>query len=328
MPPLCRSAAPRGPAPRVIARPDEPACRALLLWCNADVKQLWQRHVVAAALMVPLAAGCGSESVPDRDSADPARPDEAAVDTSREAARAELRQAVKDLANRPTVGFQLEIDFPEDAGHHWLKGGADLREDEWWITAETSSGGDEPLAWSARSEGGRTWMQMADWPQPKTGCWLEMPPGMVPLGFQGLTPGLPGYISLLGWLQADGFEASDPSVLIGHTDAGAVQALVPGQTADAMGMSSLKRADVRDTKVDLRIELVDDRIRSISTTGMNLLESWPAARDQLDDRLEPFVEEMSTTLTFLDAAPAGPSPLAPPDDLIVQMSDDGGCDSA
>jgi hypothetical protein len=291
------------------------------------VKQLWQRHVVAA-MLVPLTAACGSESAPDRESADPAGPSEGTVDTSREAARAELRHAVEDLANRPTVGFQLEIDFPEGAASHRLEGGADLREEEWWISAETSSDGDEPLAWSARSEGGRTWMQMADWPPPKTGCWLEMPPGMVPLGFQGLTPGLPGYISLLSWLRADGFDPSDPSVLIGHTDAGAVQALVPGQTADAMGMSGLERADVRDTHVDLRIDLVDGGIRSISTTGMDLLESWPAARDQLDDRLEPFVEEMSTTLTFLEVAPAAPSPLAPPDDLIVQMSDDGGCNSA
>ena len=274
-----------------------------------------------------LTAGCGPGATPsDEDGANPASQNEVAGDATRQGiARTELRRAVTELANRPTLGFQLEIEFPDGGGRQWIEGGADLRMKRWWIKAESSGAGAEPLPWSARSDGGRTWMQMEDWPHPRTGCWLEMPPGMVPLGVQGLTPRLPGYIGLLGWLRADGFDPSDPGVLIAHTDVGAVQVLFPGQTTEAMGMSNLKRADVRGTPVALRISLVDGEIRSISTTGADVLESWPAARDHLDDSLEPMLEEMSTTLTFLDAVPPPPSPLAPSDELIMQMSDTGGC---
>lgn len=279
---------------------------------------------VVAALVMLLAAGCSDAAGPrETNSSDEASAGESALDSTRPAARHELRRAVGRLLSRPALGFHLEIEFPDGLVHHRLEGGADTAEKTWWVVAETASAGEDPLAWSARSDGGRTWMQMDAWTPPRTGCWLEVAPGTVPLGFLGLTPGIPGYVRLLGHLRADEDTSADPDSLAAHTDAGTVQILFPGQTSDAMGFTNLTRANVRDTDVALSIVLDDGQITSITTTGKSLLDAWPAARDRLDDEVEPFVEGMSSTLTFLDAAPPSPSPLLPPDELTFAASDKG-----
>jgi hypothetical protein len=49
-------------------------------------------------------------------------------------------------------------------------------------------------------------MQMVGWPEPAAGCWLQMSPGEVPVGFLAMTPGIPAYVGVLGAVKALGFD--------------------------------------------------------------------------------------------------------------------------
>ncbi|KAA1418885.1 hypothetical protein F0U44_10430 [Nocardioides humilatus] len=274
-----------------------------------------------AALTLGLAlAGCSDEGEPSSSAPEPTT---AAPEPAGPSARAAVDSAVAAMVRSDLIDFTYEAVMASQPivrleGTQRLLGG-------WSVSAtfdDPTTAGPDNLGLEARSAHGTTWMQMAGWPAPMTGCWLTMGPTQVPVGITGLLPDEAGYVSMLAGLRGRDFvDGSDDRVAV-ELPFRYAQAVLPGRLLQQIEMS---RPAARHAVVDAEVTLEKGRVATIEVHGRDVAASITSAGGTMTDDAAQFAAFIDFTVSFAtsqNGQVAGP----PPVDLVVtadEMEQDG-----
>ena len=163
-----------------------------------------------------------------------------------------------------------------------------------WVSTTTSDDPDsgESYVMHAVSVGRQTWMQMENWTGDDAGCWLATSGTQVPLGISGLTPGVPGYFSVLPYLRPRGFEPDDPSVVVAEVRLDYAAILFPVRVAQLI-QDEVERPG--QARVEVRVSVGRNGVEGYGITGANLVDAIAKATSEEASGL---VQAVIGTTTF------------------------------
>jgi hypothetical protein len=266
--------------------------------------------VLAAGLLL-TATGCGSGDTTSADEASASQsPTSSATPVDQRAladVEKRLQAAVDAMQEEPVTRFRHAIElFAKDASV--TDGLVDA--DGWQATTtQYSSGGDPQAVMHVRSSGGHVWMQMDHWTPPAKGCWLQMEPNTVPLGYAGMTADEPAYFGVIGALHA--LRPGEGDAFQGGMDVAQSLSLLGGSAVNEISV------DPGHEDVHMRVTLAGGRVSEVLLSGQEIVRAVDAAGGSISDNVRESLPRLSVSLRF--PAPTGEeSPLvAPPEDKIT-----------
>ena len=169
---------------------------------------------------------------------------------------------------------------------------------------------------------GRThvYMQMVGWPEPYAGCWLQMGPDQVPVGFLAMSPGVPAYVGVLGAVRALGFDAEDDDgsrIEVSLSLRGALL-LLTGRTVQALAVPP---DAVRGTRVPARVYLEDGVVTDVTVDGADIVEGVRSAGGDADSQYAGYLAALDVTIRYTPA-PDGSDPVTAPKAGLVMSAED------
>lgn len=284
-----------------------------------------------------LVVGCGSADqeraarpIPGASTAaaqESAEPSAAPAPIAPAKARAALERGVRAVAAEGVTTFRFEMSTSgvniETSGRYTRRGWSALTE---IVTSDRIDG--DTLWMHTRSVGGEVYMQMVGWPPPRTGCWLPMAPGAVPVGILALRPDEPAYVSVLADLTARGFDAADGSVVLADLGLRFAALLMSGQSLEGADATA---GALTDAVVPVTVTLAGARIRTLRMAGEDISAAFRDAGVtlSLDTRLALPSLNYSITYDLAAAELVAVGPIvAPPEDLVMTLdSTQDGCEA-
>jgi hypothetical protein len=286
---------------------------------------------LAVLALLATLAGCGGgddpgatpEAPPPSTSTSPSVPGTNGAD----GAKAVLRDALKPLVDQPVIDFRHDV-YSGDALAIETKGRAfqhvgyqSTTTSPKRLGSSDAPHGDEVKgSMDVRAVDADLYMQLSTWGEPLAGCWLRTGGGQVPGGQLGLTPGVPGYITLLGALRPNEVvaEAADKQVVAADVPLRIGLQLL---TTGALGLVQLDASQLDGASVPLGVKLAGGVVTDVELQGADLVSAVRAAGGQVPPDAEATLGQLRITVSYRPGPADAPQVTAPADDLVMTNAD-------
>lgn len=289
---------------------------------------------MALALLAVL-TGCGGGDEPGRtpevESPSPSTgssPSAAASETvASDDLETLLRAALKPLVDRPVIDFKHDV-FSGEALAVETKGRA-FQQAGWQATttspkkldsSQAPEGGEIKGSMQVRAVGDDLFMQLSTWAPPMAGCWLRTGPSQVPGGQLAMTPGVPGYVTLLGALTPDQVVGQEGATIV-------VAAHVPLRvglqllTTGVLGLLQLDASQLEGATVPLGVRIADGALTDLELRGADLVSAVRAAGGDVSPDAEATLGQLRIAVGYKPGPDDAPRVTAPDDDLVMTNAD-------
>lgn len=249
-----------------------------------------RRVLILAVALVALASGCGDDdnvgasakSSPSASSTSPvAEPTEKREGEPTVDASTALREAVRGMKAEPSVRFSQVFTVMQKPVQT-LNGSQHRPSQSWEARMELGDLNGTKYTAILRYADATTWMQMVDWPEPMTGCWLEMDPAAMPeeAGFVDFE--LPSAVVILDDLRAERYSEGTSTTMHATLSAQHVGSLLPGRMR-----TLIKGAGQGQPRVPVKVTLVGERLDKVELEGGEILRLIDESEvDEARDLLE------------------------------------------
>ena len=165
------------------------------------------------------------------------------------------------------------------------------------------------------------YMQLSTWKAPLAGCWLRTSGGQVPGGQLAMTPGVPGYVTLLGALRPDAVVAQDGDKLVIGADV-PLRVGLQLLTTGVLGLLQLDASQLDGASVLVGVKLTDGVLTDIELRGSDLIDCGACGgRRRLARRARPRWADLRISLGYKPGPDKAPEVTAPAEDLIMTNAD-------
>jgi hypothetical protein len=274
--------------------------------------------------LVLTAAGCGgggdAQPVPEPASS-------AASPSPSGDATALFEAAVEPLLDHQVIDFTYDV-YSGDALAIETRGRA-YRQAGWKArttspkelgSSEAPTGDQIKGSMQVRAVGDDLYMQLSTWEPPLAGCWLRTGGGQVPGGQLAMTPGAPGYVTLLGALQPAAVVAQDGDRLVIGADV-PLRVGLQLTTTGVLGLLQLGADQLDGTTVPVGVEVTAGVVTGVELLGSDLVDAVHSAGGDLTADAEATVGQLRIAVAY-DAGPdEAPRVEAPSDDEVMTNDD-------
>ncbi len=189
------------------------------------------------------------------------------------------------------------------------------------LTSSEAPQGDEVKgSMEVRAVGADLYLQLSTWAKPLSGCWLRTGPGQVPGGQLAMTPGVPGFVTLLGALR--------PKVVVRQDgDATVVGADVPLRvglqllTTGVLGLLQLDAGQLDGASVPVGVRLTSGVLTDVELQGADLVTAVRAAGGDVSPDAEATLGQLRIALSYKAGPADAPGVTAPADHLVMTNAD-------
>ena len=288
-----------------------------------------------AGTLVATPAGCGggddsggtpqaeTPSASTAPSADPTEPGASPDAASSDDVATLLRAALRPLVDGPVIDFKHEV-FSDEALAIETRGRA-FQQVGWQSTttspkqigsAQAPHGDEIKGTMQVRAVGDDLFMQLSTWQPPLAGCWLRTGSGQVPGGLLAMTPGVPGYVTLLGALTADQVVAQDGARIVVATH---VPLRIAPQllTTGALGLLQLDASQLDGSTVPLGARLTDGVLTDVQLRGTDLVSAVRAAGGEVSPDAEVTLGQLRISVSYRPGPTDAPAVRAPGAELVM-----------
>jgi hypothetical protein len=245
-----------------------------------------------------------------------------------------FQAAVKPLLDKPVIDFRHDV-FSGPALAIETKGRA-FQQAGWQATttspkelgsSEAPQGEEVKGSMEVRAVGADLYMQLSTWEKPLAGCWLRTGPGQVPGGQLAMTPGVPGFITLLGALRPEVVVSQDGDTVVIGAD---VPLRIGFQllTTGVLGLVQLDASQLGGASVPVGVKLTDGVLTDVELQGGDLVSAVRAAGGEVPPDAEITMSELRISVNYKAGPADAPRVTAPADDLVMTNADvkaDRGC---
>ena len=245
-----------------------------------------------------------------------------------------FRAALKPLVDRPVIDFRHDV-FSGQALAIETKGRA-FQQAGWQSTttspkelgsAEAPQGEEIKGSMEVRAVDADLYMQLSTWEEPLAGCWLRTGPGQVPGGQLAMTPGVPGFVTLLGALRPQVVVSQDGDTIVIGADVPlriALQLLTTG----VLGLVQLDASQLDDASVPVGVKLAGGVLTDVELQGGDLVTAVRTAGGDVPPDAEIALSQLRISVSYKTGPDDAPRVTAPADDLVMTNADvkaDRGC---
>ena len=289
---------------------------------------------MALALVAALAGCTGSDDPAGTPEVETASASPTASATGADDVKVLFRTAVKPLVDQPVIDFRHDV-FSGPALAIETKGRA-FQQAGWQSTTtspkelastEAPEGEEVKGSMEVRAVDADLYMQLSTWEEPLAGCWLRTGPGQVPGGQLAMTPGVPGFITLLGALR--------PEVVVGQDgDTIVIGADVPLRiglqllTTGVLGLVQLDASQLGGASVPVGVRLINGVLTDVELQGGDLVSAVRAAGGEVPPDAQITLSELRISVNYKAGPADAPRVTAPEDALVMTNADvkaDRGC---
>ena len=281
------------------------------------------------ALLATL-AGCGGDDEPSgtpQAESPSASAGQSASASATDDVETIFRAALKPLVDHPVIDFRHDV-YSGQALAVETKGRA-FQQAGWQATTtspkvlgspDAPSGDDIKGSMEVRAVEADLYLQLATWKEPLAGCWLRTGSGQVPGGQLAMTPGVPGYVTLLGALRPGVVVSQDGTKTVLAADVPlriGLQLLTTG----VLGLLQLDASQLDGSFVPLGVRLTDGVLTDVELRGADLISAVRAAGGDLTPDAEATLGQLRVEVGYKPGPSDAPPVTAPADDLVMTNAD-------
>jgi hypothetical protein len=296
-----------------------------------------RQTTLATLVLLAALAGCGGSDDPGgtpQAEAPSASTSQSASVGGTDDVETIFRAALKPLVDQPVIDFRHDV-YSGQALAVETKGRA-FQQAGWQATTtspkvlgspDAPSGDDIKGSMEVRAVEADLYMQLSTWQEPLAGCWLRTGPGQVPGGQLAMSPGVPGYVTLLGALQPRAVISQDGARTIVGADVPlriGLQLLTTG----VLGLLQLDASQLEGSLVPLGVRLTDGVLTDVELRGADLISAVRSAGGDLAPDAAATLGQLRIEVGYKPGPPDAPPVAAPADDLVMTNADvkaDRGC---
>jgi hypothetical protein len=236
-------------------------------------------------------------------------------------------EALTPLVDQPVIDFRHDV-YSGQALAIETKGRA-FQQAGWQSTttspkeltsSEAPQGDEVKGSMEIRAVDADLYMQLSTWEKPLAGCWLRTGPSQVPGGQLAMTPGVPGFITLLGALRPQVVVSRDGETVVVGADAPlriGLQLLTTG----VLGLLQLDASQLDGASVPVGVKLTAGVVTDIELQGADLVGAVREAGGAVPPDAEATVRQLRVALNYRPGPADAPSVAAPADDLVMTNAD-------
>jgi hypothetical protein len=201
------------------------------------------------------------------------------------------------------VGWQARTTSPKQLGSHDAPEGDEIK------------GSMDVRAFDAD-----LYMQLSTWSAPLAGCWLRTGSGQVPGGQLAMTPGVPGYITLLGELRPQVIVEDDgPTIVIGAD----VPLRIGLQllTTGVLGLLQLDASQLDGATIPIGVKVTDGVVTDAELLGPDLVSAVRAAGGDVKADAEVTLQQLQVRIAYKSGPADAPKVTAPSQELVMSAAD-------
>jgi hypothetical protein len=284
---------------------------------------------LAALALLAALAGCGDSDTggePTAESPSASTGPSASASTADDVG-ALFQAALQPLVDQHVIDFRHDV-YSGQALAVETKGRA-FQQAGWQATTtspkvlgspEAPSGAEIKGSMEVRAVDADLYLQLSTWKQPLAGCWLKTTHGQVPGGQLAMTPGVPGYVTLLGALQPVGVLSQDGT----KTVVGAEVSLRTGLqllTTGVLGLLQLEANQLDGASVPLGVQLTDGVLTDVELQGADLVSAVRSAGGDVAPDAEATLGQLRIDVHYKPGPSGAPLVVAPADDLVMTNAD-------
>jgi hypothetical protein len=245
-----------------------------------------------------------------------------------------FREAVKPLVDEPVIDFRHDIYAGqalavETKGRAFQQAGWQSRttSPKELVSPDAPQGDEVKGSMEVRAVGADLYLQLSSWEKPLAGCWLRTGRGQVPGGQLAMTPGVPGYVTLLGALRPEVVVQQDGDTTV----LGAELPMRMGLqllTTGLLGLLQLDAGQLDSASVPVGVRLTAGVLTDVELQGADLVSAVREAGGDVPPDAEATLGRLRISLTYRPGRPDAPRVAAPADDLVMTNADveaDRGC---
>ena len=279
------------------------------------------------ALLAVLAGCSGSDDAGGRAEAETPAASPTGSATRADDVKQLFRQALKPLVAQPVIDFRHDVFSGPALAIETL--GRAFQQVGWQSTttspkelgsSEAPQGDDVKGSMEVRAVSADLYMQLSTWKEPLAGCWLRTGPGQVPGGQLAMTPGVPGFITLLGALR--------PEVIVEQNgDTVVVGADVPLRiglqllTTGVLGLVQLDAGQLNGASVPVGVKLTAGVLTDVELQGGDLVSAVREAGGDVPPDAEATLSQLRISVNYEPGPADAPQVTAPADDLVMTNAD-------
>jgi hypothetical protein len=238
-----------------------------------------------------------------------------------------MKASIAPLVDGPVIDFRADL-YSGQALAIETKGRA-FQGKGWQATttspkklgsSEAPQGDDIKGSMDVRAAGADLFIELSTWQPPLAGCWLRTNAGQVPGGQLAMTPGVPGYVTLLGALRPVEVVSQDGD----KTIIGANLPLRIGLqllTTGVLGLLQLQASQLDGTSVAMGVQLTDGVLTDVELLGPDLLTAVRAAGGDVTPDAEVTLKELRSSVSYRPGPADAPVVTAPADDVVMSNGD-------
>ena len=283
---------------------------------------------LAVLALLAALAGCGGDDEPGGSpEAESTSASPTASATSADDVELLFREAIKPLVDQPVIDFRHDV-YSGPALAIETKGRA-FQQVGWQSTttspkelgsSEAPQGEDVKGSMDVRAVDADLYMQLSTWEKPLAGCWLRTGPGQVPGGQLAMTPGVPGFVTLLGALRPEVVVQQEGDTIV-------IGAEVPLRigfqllTTGVLGLVQLDASQLDGASVPVGVKLTDGVLTEVELQGADLVSAVRAAGGDVPPDAEITLSQLRISVSYKAGPPDAPQVTAPADDLVMTNAD-------
>jgi hypothetical protein len=283
---------------------------------------------VAAFTLLAALAGCGGGD-------DPGGTPEAeapSASTTASAATAEdvqrlFSEALEPLVEQPVIDFRHDVYSGqalaiETKGRAFQQAGWQSRttSPKELSSSEAPQGDEVKGSMEVRAVDADLYMQLSTWEKPLAGCWLRTGPGQVPGGQLALTPGVPGFVTLLGALRPQVVVTEDGDTVVIGADV-PLRVGLQLLTTGVLGLLQLDASQLDGAAVPVGVKLIGGVLTDVELQGADLVSAVREAGGEVSPDAEATVGQLRIALNYKPGPADAPKVTAPADDLVMTNAD-------
>ncbi len=285
----------------------------------------WTVRLAVLALLTVL-AGCSDDPAPTPEAETPSSSPTVSAGIADDV-EVVFRAGLRQLVDQPVIDFRHDVYTGqalaiESKGRAFQQAGWQARttSPKELGSPDAPQGDDIKGSMDVRAVGADLYMQLSTWEEPLAGCWLRTGSGQVPGGQLAMTPGVPGYVTLLGALQPKVVVKQDGDTLVLGADAPlriALQLLTTG----VLGLVQLDASQLDGTSVPVGVRLSSGVLTDVELQGADLVSAVRAAGGEVSPEAEATLSELRISVSYKAGPADAPAVTAPEDDLVMTNAD-------